>query len=112
MMYNQIWHKYLGAIRILIKKSAASEQMLDVNQTDFQQMGKSRKAVPKFNILFIDGKIAGNLQLSEAARSLTSILMEDTLFQSLLQQNDYEFTFHKFRLHIKNSARREIATAE
>jgi hypothetical protein len=102
-MYTYIWNKYFPVIRILVKRSANAEQMLDLNRIDFERSGKGRKAVYKFNIEFVNGRPATAIMDDELAQTLASILMEDDITKVLLLQNNYEFRFTtKFQLHIKN----------
>lgn len=101
-MYSYIWKKYFPGIRILVKKSANAEQMLDLNKIDFERSGKGRKEVYKFNIEFINGKPTTTLVDNQFAQTLASLPMEDDITKELLLQNNYEFSFDKFQLHIKN----------
>lgn len=102
-MYTFIWNKYFPVIRILMKRSADTEQMLELNRIDFERTGKGRKAVYKFNIEFTDGKLTGMIRDNPLAQGLASVLMEDDVTKELLLQNNYEFSFDtKFQLHIKN----------
>ena len=36
MAFAAVWNKYLPAIKILIKKAAATEQLLGMNRNDFE----------------------------------------------------------------------------
>jgi len=102
-MYTYIWKKYFPVIRILVKRSANAEQMLDLNRIDFERSGKGRKAVYKFNIEFVNGRPTTMLGDNQLAQTLASALMEDDITKELLSQNNYEFSFDtKFQLHIKN----------
>jgi hypothetical protein len=112
-MYTQIWNKYLPVIKILIKKSATTEQTLHLNQTDFERAGKGRKAGYKFNIAFANGRVSNNTRLSEVGQALINILMSDELFKDLVLRNNYEFDFNtKFQLRIKNCGHRETVLNE
>jgi len=108
-MYTYIWNKYFPVVRILMKRSADTEQMLDLNRIDFERQEKGRKGVYKFNIEFIDGKLTGVIRNNQLAQSLASILMEDDITKELLLQNNYEFSFNtKFQLHIKNTKKQQV----
>ena len=50
MLYVHVWNKYLPIIRILMKKSAAGAQTLDLNRIDFEKAGSGRIAGYKFTI--------------------------------------------------------------
>jgi hypothetical protein len=105
-MYASIWKKYFPVIRILMKKTVHSEQILDFSSVDFERIGKGRKAGHKFNIQFIQGKLISNLSNNELAASLVTELMEDNTTKALLFQNNYEFSFNtRFQLYIKNTGK-------
>lgn len=102
-MYTYIWNKYFPVIRILMKRSADTAQMLELNRIDFERSGKGRKAVYKLNIEFINGKPTTMLGDNQLAQSLAALLMEDDITKELLLQNNYEFSLDtKFQLRIKN----------
>ena len=102
-MFASIWNKYFPVVKILMKKSADSEQILDFNSIDFEHIGKGRKAGYKFDIQFIDGKLNSNFANNELATSLVTALTEDITTNALLLMNNYEFSFNtKFQLSIKN----------
>jgi len=102
-MYASIWKKYFPVIKILMKKSLSSEQVLDFSSIDFEHIGKLSKAVYKFEFAFIKGKLNKNSGANEFAASLVTELTGDTATKSLLLQNNYEFSFNKFQLFIKNT---------
>jgi hypothetical protein len=77
-MFASIWNKYFPVIKILMKKSANSEQILDFNSIDFERLGKTRKVGYKFNIQFINGKANSNFSNNELAASLVTELTDDT----------------------------------
>ena len=105
-MYNSIWNKYFPVVKILMKKSVNSEQILQFSNIDFEHLGKGRKADYKFNITFIDGKFNNNLSKNELAASLAAVLMIDATTNALLLLNNYEFSFTpKFQLSIKHTGK-------
>jgi hypothetical protein len=107
-MYSHIWNKYFPVIRILMKRSADAEQMLNLNRIDFERVGKGRKAVFKFNIEFINGRLTGMIKDSELAQTLATALMNDEVTKALLLQHNYEFSFNtKFQLYIKNTQKQQ-----
>lgn len=102
-MYTYIWNKYFPVIRILMKRSADGEQMLELNRIDFERSGKGRKAVYKLNIEFSNGKPTTMLGDNKLAQTLASALMEDEITKELLLQKNYAFSLDtKFQLRIKN----------
>ncbi len=102
-MYNHIWKKYLPIIKILMKKSAAEDQVLDLNRVDFERAGTGRKAGYKFTIEFIEGKVGNVISGSALAMHLASVIMEDDSAKQILRENNYEISLNtKFQLSIKN----------
>lgn len=102
-MYNHIWKKYLPIIRILMKKSATGDQLLDLNRVDFERAGTGRKAGYKFTIEFTDGKVGNVISGSTLAMHLASVIMEDESAKQILNENNYEISLNtKFQLSIKN----------
>ena len=102
--YTSVWFKYVPVLRILIKKSAAEEQVFQFNRADFERAGYSRKSGYKFTVSFVNNKpdtiFAGN----ELIQTFVSVLQEDEIIRQLLINNDYTFIFSsKFFLHIKNN---------
>lgn len=107
-MYVSFWNKYFPVVRILMKRSVDSEQALGFNSIDFERSGTGRKAVQKFIIEFIDGKLTGLIKNNLFAQSLAAMLIEDDVTRNLLLQNNYEFSFNtKSELHIKNIKKQE-----
>ncbi|MDQ6843698.1 MAG: hypothetical protein M3Z92_04990 [Bacteroidota bacterium] len=102
-MYNHIWKKYLPIIKILMKKSASEDQVLDLNRVDFERAGTGRKAGYKFTIEFTDGKVGNVISGSTLAMHLASVVLEDDGAKQILQENNYEVSLNtKFQLSIKN----------
>ncbi len=112
-MYNHIWKKYLPIIKILMKKSATEDQVLDLNRVDFERAGTGRKAGYKFTIEFTDGKVGNVISGSTLAMHLASVVLEDDGAKQILQENNYEVSLNtKFQLSIKNVSPAETTKAE
>ncbi|CAN5630749.1 hypothetical protein BH11BAC5_BH11BAC5_47750 [soil metagenome] len=104
-MYTYIWNKYLPVIRILLKKSAAGDQLLSLNREDFERAGTGRKAGYKFVIAFTDGKVSNVISGSDLASHLASAMLEDDATKAVLRSGQYEVILNtKFQLTIKNTA--------
>lgn len=102
-MYNHIWKKYLPIIKILMKKSATEEQVLDLNRVDFERAGTGRKAGYKFTIELNDGKVGNVISGSTLAMHLASVILEDDAAKQIMHDNNYEVSLNtKFQLSIKN----------
>ncbi len=112
-MYNHIWKKYLPIIKILMKKSAAEDQVLNLNRVDFERAGTGRKAGYKFTIEFTDGKVGNVISGSTLAMHLASVVLEDDAAKQILLDNNYEVSLNtKFQLSIKNVTPAETTQAE
>jgi hypothetical protein len=109
-MYNHIWKKYLPIIRILMKKSATGDQVLDLNRVDFERAGTGRKAGYKFTIEFTDGKVGNVISGSALAMHLASVILEDDGAKQIINENNYEISLNtKFQLSIKNVSSEEVS---
>lgn len=101
-MYTAIWNKYLPIIRILLKRSLANDQTLDLNRIDFERAGIGRKAGYKFTIEFRNGRVSNIISNLPLAGELATILQADDVIKNLLLSNDYDFSLNtKFQLGIK-----------
>jgi hypothetical protein len=108
IMYTHIWLKYLPIVRILMKKSAASEQILNLNRPDFEKAGVARKAGYKFNIEYTNGKVSNVISTSQLALDLAAVMLEDAGIKPLLAANNYQISLNtKFQLTIKNTTPQE-----
>ena len=104
-MYTHIWNKYLPVIRILLKKSAAGNQTLDLNRIDFERAGSGRKAGYKFNIELEDGKVGNVISGSDLASHLAIVLLEDAGIKQILKDGNYSISLNtRFQLLIKNTS--------
>lgn len=112
-MYTQIWNKYLPIIRILLKRSTGSDQTLNLNATDFERAGATRKSGYKFHINFVNGRVDNIISASPIARDLADVLLQDALVKELFSRADYYVTMDaKFNLGIRFAARPEVAGEE
>jgi hypothetical protein len=101
-MYTQIWNKYLPLIHLLMKRAVTGDQLLDMNATDFERAGPSRRPGFKFTILFRKGRLETIVNSLPLARDLAAILLPDQRVQQLMQLHDYEFQLTaKFQLAIR-----------
>ncbi len=102
-MYTQIWSKYLPIIKILLKRSANGDQVLDLNRIDFERAGSGRKAGYKFNIEFTKGRVANIISGSPLASDLASVMLEDVNIRPILASNHFIVSLNtKFQLSMKN----------
>ncbi len=108
--YIPVWTKYLSAIRILLKKSAAGEQVLGMNQSDFDRAAGLRKSGYRFTINFVNNKPDALFSGNNFVQSFISVLQSDGTIRELLSSNNYSFVFtSKYQLQIKNNGLLEQA---
>jgi len=101
-MYTNVWTKYLPIIRILLKKSAAADQALDLNLPDFERAGIARKSGYKFNIVFSKGRVDNVIISSPLASNLAQVLLSDAVIKELFMKNDYHVGMNtKFQMSFK-----------
>jgi hypothetical protein len=102
--YIPVWNKYLPAIRILTKKSAAGEQALGMNRSDFDKAAGLRKSGYRFLINFVENKPDALFSGNGFVQSFISVLQTDEQIRELLSKNNYSFVFTgKYQLQIKNN---------
>jgi len=102
--FISVWNKYLSAIRILLKKSATQEQVLDFNRSDFERAGATNKSGYRFTINFINGRPDALFSGNDLVQTFISVLTSDEVINEHLLKNNYTFTFtSKYQLQIKNT---------
>lgn len=100
-MFTNIWIKYLPVIKILLKRSKQGEQLLAINQSDFEKAGLARKAGNKFSLEFRNGKVDNVVIPSPVAAQLASGLLQDDTVRSLFAEHNYRIALDtKYKLHI------------
>jgi hypothetical protein len=103
MMYVHVWNKYLPIIKILMKKTPAGAQTLDLNRIDFERAGSGRKAGYKFTIEFRQGRVSNVISGSALASDLAAVLLTDPGSKAILANNDIAITLNtKFQLIFVN----------
>ena len=102
-MYAYTWKKYLPVIRILLKRSADTEQTVNLNRTDFERTTKLRKPACSFAVEIVRGRFNAINNQSVPAKDLVGILQEDEAVKTLLRQHHYAISLNSdFLLSIKN----------
>jgi hypothetical protein len=104
--YTSVWNKYLPAMQILLKKSAAEEQVLGMNKTDFERAAGIRKSGYRFTINFVNGRPDALYHGNDLVQAFIAVLQSEKVHEHLLK-NDYSFTFTNYKLHIKNKGLRK-----
>ncbi len=113
-MFTQTWKKYLPVIAILLKRSAGSEQKLNMNFTDFERATGGRKIKFSFTRLQLNnGRINPEIKQTAVAKELAELLREDALTQKIIAGQYLEFSLNNdFQLSIKNNTPPAGATVE
>ena len=107
-MYTNVWSKYLPIIRIVMKRSMASEQILALNVPDFERAGMKRKSGYKFSFNLKEGKLKNVIIDLPLASSLASVLLEDKVISELIQTNEFHIALSaKYELTIRHIAQME-----
>ena len=108
-MYKTVWAKYLPIIRIVLKRSLAAEQILALNNPDFERAGMTRKSCYIFLIKLKDGKPSNVIVDFPLASGLTTTLLEDKAIQELIATNEFHISLNpKFELTIKHIPHVEV----
>lgn len=112
-MYTQIWSKYLPIIKILLKRSASSNQTLELNRIDFERAGSGRKAGYKFLIELHAGRAQNVLSGIPLAKDLADVMLADAGIKEILVKGNYEIALNtRFQVSIKNVTPAEEAAPE
>jgi len=113
MMYVHVWNKYLPIIKILMKKTSAGNQTLDLNRIDFERAGSGRKAGYKFSIDFKQGRVSNIISGSPLASDLATVLLNDPASRAILAISDISISLNtKFQLLIVNKSVEEEKVKE
>ncbi len=110
-MFSQTWKKYLPVISILIKRSSQGEQVLALNNTDFDRAAGGRKIKYSFTHLQLNkGRINTDHKHTPFAKEFSVVLQEDENVQRLIAPLSLEFTLNnQLQLTIKNLASEAVA---
>lgn len=112
-MYTQIWNKYIPVIRILLKKTATTDQTLNLNASDFKNAGAVRKSGYKFDLELNFGRIANLVNLAPMGRDFADSLLSDKTMSELITSNRFSFRMDsKFQLFMHREPLQEQPMAE
>ncbi len=103
-MFTQTWKKYLPVILILMKRASQEDQVLKVNQTDFERAAGGRKIKFSFsNVELKKARLNSQAKHSPFAKDFATVLQEDDTTRSFLLQRWFEFSMSTdFQLTIKH----------
>lgn len=112
--FAAVWRHYMPAIRILVKKAVAAEQVITINQSDIEKAVGIKKSGYRFSITLIKGRPDMLYSNNDIAQSFITALSEDQAVKEYLLNNNYTFSFNsKYQLQIKSTVRQnETAPSE
>ena len=111
-MYTNVWSRYLPIIRIVMKRSLVTEQVLALNVPDFERAGIKRKSGYKFSFGLKEGKLKNIIIDLPLASSLAAVLLEDKAINELIQTNEFYIALSpKYELTIRHVPHPEVAIA-
>lgn len=100
-MYKQLWQKYVPIVRLLMKRSDAEPQTLELNRLDFDGAGV-KKSNLKFTIEFQNGKVSNIIHDSRIAMDLSDLLLENEQVNDILSEQDVVISVNtKYQMTIK-----------
>ena len=104
-MFLQTWRKYLPVIILLMKRSGKGEQVLNMNQTDFERATGGKKIKLTFsNLQLNNGRVSYQAKHAAIAKDLTLLLQEDEQSRALIRDKQFEFSMNSnFQLTIRNN---------
>lgn len=112
-MFVQVWRKYLPVIRILLKKAAADDQVLDISSIDFTRAAGGRKVKFTFDAHLTNGKLAIADKQTSLANDLITVLQEDEQAKKILARQLFELSLNNsFQLKLKNTTPAEEIAAQ
>ncbi|HLO39191.1 MAG TPA: hypothetical protein VK173_11895 [Lacibacter sp.] len=102
-MFTQTWKKYLPVILILLKRASQEDQVLKVNQTDFERAAGGRKIKFSFNNVELKkARLNSQAKHSPFAKEFATVLQEDDSTKRFLLPRWFEFSMSTdFQLTIK-----------
>jgi hypothetical protein len=105
-MFSQTWKKYLPVIIILLKRSSAGDQVLDMNSSDFTRAAGGRKARLSFsNVHLREGRLTALTDTPTIASQLVLVLQENDISKKIIRNSNFEFALNSdFQLTIKNNS--------
>lgn len=81
-------------MRILLKKAVNGEQSLQLNASDFEKTGPQKKVGFNFTLKFRNGRVDNLPGLTNPAKELTSVLMQDSVINQLFHKGEYHLTMN------------------
>lgn len=94
-VYTQLWKKYLPVIRLLLKKTADSEQKLQIYKHEFVSTGAKNKLGYIFNLEIVNGKAINKSAALASSFDLLNVLNENELTSEWLKGKSVKISVNK-----------------
>src|SRR5262245_47595679 len=103
-MFTKTWEKYLPVIVLLMKRADKSEQVLDMNHTDFEKAAGGKKVKFSFReICLKNGRIDSHEKISTLAEDLLRLIQDNEKAKWMSTGQSFEFSMNtNFQLKIRN----------
>lgn len=88
-MYANVWQKFLPVIRIMIKKSIATGQVIKMDRFDFDRAGGGKKVAFSFTLEFTNGQVS-NRYTSLLAKDLVPLILADKAVMTTMAGRKFE----------------------
>jgi hypothetical protein len=100
--YLHLWMKYAAAIRILVKKTDAESQKLQIYKHEIDSYSPKANSGHTFSFEIINGKAMNSLQNPAIARDLVQVLDSNTVTKNLLKERTIKISMDKtFELQLE-----------
>ena len=94
-VYTQLWKKYLPVIRLLLKKTADTDQKLQIYKHEFASTGAKNKLGYIFNLEIVNGKAVNKSAAIAVSFDLLNVLNENTLTNEWLKGKNVKISVNK-----------------
>jgi hypothetical protein len=115
-VYTQLWKKYLPVIRLLLKKTAETDQKLQIYKHEFASTGAKNKLGYIFNLEIVNGKAVNKSSAIAVSFDLLNVLNDNALTSEWLKGKSVKISVNKAceltMIYIDKPDASEITAAE
>lgn len=94
-VYTQLWKKYLPVIRLLLKKTADTDQKLQIYKHEFASTGAKNKLGYIFNLEILNGKAINKSSAIAVSFDLLNVLNDNALTAEWLKGKSVKISVNK-----------------
>jgi len=94
-VYTQLWKKYLPVIRLLLKKTADTDQKLQIYKHEFASTGAKNKLGYIFNLEIVNGKAVNKSAAIAVSFDLLNVLNDNELTNEWLKGKSVKISVNK-----------------